>query len=51
MRIVGGGHRYRHWVLIARHRLINATLPGRVRFARLILRDRAGNTVSRKLRW
>jgi hypothetical protein len=51
MRIAGGGPRYRHWVLIARHKLINATLPGRVRLARLILRDRAGNTLVRKLRW
>jgi hypothetical protein len=51
MRIAGGGPRYRHWVMIARHRLINATVPGGVRVARLILRDRAGNTVVRKLRW
>ena len=36
---------------VARHRLNNATLPGSVRHARLILRDRAGNTIVRKLSW
>jgi hypothetical protein len=51
MRISGGGPRYRHWVWVARHRLITATLPGSVRHARLILRDRAGNTVKRNLAW
>lgn len=49
MRITGKGSRYTHWTVVARHRLITATLPGRVRHARLIVRDRAGNTVSRKL--
>lgn len=51
MRIAGGGRKYSHWVFIAARRLINARLPGRVRHARLILRDRAGNTVVRKLVW
>jgi hypothetical protein len=51
MRIAGGGRRYRHWVLVAAHKLINARLSGSVRHARLILRDRAGNTVVRKLVW
>jgi hypothetical protein len=51
MRIAGGGSKYRHWVGIARHRLINATLSSHVRHARLILRDRAGNTIVRKLVW
>ena len=45
LRIAGGGPRYQHWVWVARHRLIKATLPGSVRHARLILRDRAGNTL------
>lgn len=51
MRIAGGGSRYRHWIMVARHRLVTATLPGSVRHARLILRDRAGNTVTKKLAW
>jgi hypothetical protein len=51
MRVAGGGSAYRHWVSIARHRLITVRLPGSVRHARLILRDRAGNTLVRKLVW
>ena len=51
MRIVGRGSRYVHWAVVARRKLITATLPGSVRHARLILRDRAGNTVARKLAW
>lgn len=51
MRIAGGGPRYRHWVSIARRRLIIATVPSSVRHAQLIIRDRAGNTVGRKLVW
>jgi len=51
MRIAGGGSRYEHWIPVARRRLITATLPGSVRHARLILRDRAGNTSTRKLTW
>lgn len=51
MRIAGAGKKYSHWVLIAAHKLIRVTLPGNVRHARLILRDRAGNTVARKLAW
>ncbi len=49
MRIAGGGPRYRHWVTVARRRLIYVSLPG-VRHAQLILRDRAGNTIKRNLR-
>jgi len=51
MRIVGGGSKYRRWVPIAARRLINVRLSGHVRHASLILRDRAGNTVTRTLRW
>ena len=51
LRIAGGGPRYRHWVSVARHRLFIALLPGSIHQARLILRDRAGNTVRRKLVW
>ena len=51
MRIAGGGPKYRHWVFVARRRLTNATLPGSVRHARLILRDRAGNKLIRNLAW
>ena len=51
LRIPGGGPKYRHWIWVAPHRLIHATLPASVRHARLILRDRAGNTVVRKLAW
>lgn len=51
MRIAGGGPKYSRWVLIARHRLINARLSGHVHRATLIIRDRAGNTISRKLVW
>jgi hypothetical protein len=51
MRIAGGGSKYGHWVAVARRKLIAATLPGGVRHARLILRDRAGNTIARKLTW
>ena len=51
MRIAGGGPRYSHWVVVPRHKSFIATLPGSVRHARLILVDRAGNTVTRKLAW
>ncbi len=51
LRIAGGGPRYRQWVWVARHKLIRATLPGSVRHAQLSLRDRAGNTVVRRLVW
>ena len=51
MRIAGGGPNYRKWVWVAPHRLIQATLSGSVSHARLIVRDRAGNTVARKLVW
>jgi hypothetical protein len=51
LRIAGGGTKYRDWILVARHRLIRATLPGGVSHARLILRDRAGNIVIRRLVW
>ena len=51
MRILGGGSKYGHWVLVAGRRLINARLPGSVHLARLYLRDRAGNTIVRKLVW
>ena len=51
MRIAGGSSRYSQWLVVARHKLITATLPGSVRHARLILRDRAGNTIARKLTW
>lgn len=51
MRIAGAGHKYSRWVLIAPRKLVKAKLPGHVRHARLILRDRAGNTVRRTLAW
>jgi hypothetical protein len=51
MRIAGGGPKYKPWIWVARHKLVHATLPGTVRHARLILRDRAGNKRVRKLAW
>ena len=48
-RVTGGGSSYQHWASLARHRLITARLPSSVRHARLILRDRAGNTIVRRL--
>ena len=51
MRITGAGHKYSRSVLIAPHKLIRAKLGGSVHHARLILRDRAGNTVRRTLAW
>lgn len=51
MWITGARTRYSHSVLIAAHRLITVRLPGRVRHANLVLQDRAGNRVIRKLRW
>lgn len=48
MRIVGSS-RYSHWVVVPRHKSITAILPSSVRHARLIIVDRAGNTVTRKL--
>ena len=51
MRILGARSKFSHWVLIAAHKLIRAKLSANVRHARLILRDRAGNTVTRKLVW
>ena len=51
MRITGADRKHSHWVLIAAHRLIRARLSGNVRHARLFVRDRAGNTVTRKLTW
>jgi hypothetical protein len=51
MRIEGGGSKYRRWVGISGHRVINALLSLHVHKARLIVRDRAGNTIVRKLVW
>ncbi len=51
MRIEGGGSKYRRWVGISGHRVINALLSLHVHKARLIVRDRAGNTIARKLVW
>ncbi len=51
MSIVGAGAKHRRWVLIARRRTIQETLPYRVRRVRLIFRDRAGNQLIRKLAW
>ena len=51
MTIVGAHVPHRKTVLIAPRRTIHRVLPARVRHARLILRDRAGNTVRRKLVW
>jgi len=51
MRITGRGSRYSRWVVVARHKLNIVTLPSSVRHARLILRDRAGNTITRRLAW
>lgn len=46
-----GAHVPHRPVGIAAHRTINVHLSGVVRTARLILRDRAGNTVVRRLAW
>lgn len=51
MTIVGAHVPHLKTVLIAPRRTIHRVLPGRVRRARLILRDRAGNTVRRTLVW
>lgn len=51
MTIVGRHVLRRKTVLIAPRRTIHRVLPGRVQRARLILRDRAGNTIRRKLVW
>jgi hypothetical protein len=50
MRIVGGGARYSHWRPIPAGRTIQVLLPRHLRHARLIVRDRAGNQLSRSLR-
>lgn len=49
MSVVGRNVPRRRPVLIAAHRTIHVYLPASVRFARLILRDRAGNAVVRRL--
>ena len=41
----------RRWVLIAAHRPIHTRVSASVKIARLIVRDRAGNTVVRRLVW
>ena len=51
MAIVGRNVPRRRSALIAGHRTIEVRLPSGVRVARLILRDRAGNTVVRRLVW
>ena len=51
MRIVGAGAKHGRWVRVRAHRTIHVTLPRRVRHARLILRDRADNRLTRKLTW
>ncbi len=51
MSIVGSHVPHRPAVLIAARRTIDVRLPARVTVARLILRDRAGNTVVRRLAW
>ena len=43
--------RHRRAVLIAARKTVHLRLPARVRTARLVLRDRARNTVTRRLRW
>jgi hypothetical protein len=48
---VVGRHLRRRSALIAGHRTIEVRLPSGPRVARLILRDRAGNTVLRRLVW
>jgi hypothetical protein len=49
--VVGRHVPHHRRVLIAAHRTINVRLPTSVHKARLTLRDRAGNTVVRKLVW
>lgn len=51
MVIAGRGVPHRRGHLIAAHRTFHIVLPARVRRARLVLRDRAGNRVVRKLVW
>lgn len=51
MAIVGAHVGHQRPKLIAARRTIRRLLPGTVKTARLILRDRAGNTVVRKLVW
>lgn len=51
MTVTGPRVPHRRRVLVAARRTINVRLPGRVRHARLALRDRAGNMVVRKLVW
>jgi hypothetical protein len=50
MRIVAR-HFHRRTVLIAAHRTVEVHLPRRVRRAKLVLRDRAGNVRVRRLHW
>jgi hypothetical protein len=49
--VVGRHVPHRRRVLIAAHKTVSVRLPISVREARLTLRDRAGNTVVRKLVW
>jgi hypothetical protein len=44
-------HFHRRAVLIAPHRTVLVHLPRRVKRAKLVLRDRAGNVIVRRLRW
>ena len=50
MQIAGGGAK-RRWVPVAAHKTIRVILPGGLRHARLILRDRADNRLIRNLSW
>ena len=45
------GHVYHRWVRIAAHRPIRIRVSASVKIARLILHDRAGNTLVRRLVW
>jgi hypothetical protein len=51
MSVVGPGVPKHRAVLIAGHRWYHVRLPARVRRARLVLRDRAGNKTVRTLAW
>jgi hypothetical protein len=51
MQIVGGGRTLVRGVLVPAGKTIHATLPRRIRHARLILRDRANNKLTRQLNW
>jgi hypothetical protein len=49
--VVRPGATHHRWISIAANRSVSVRIPARIKTATLIVRDRAGNTILRKLAW